>query len=164
DNAIYKTIEVLQWFKALRFEKVSKALGEVKSTVTHINAGKQHNVVPAKVELVVDVRVNDCYTNAEIAQLLQQQAPCTMTPRSLRLNPSSIDPDHGLVRSGLAAGRKTYGSPTLSDQAALDCPSVKLGPGDSTRSHSANEFIHVEEIQQGIALYIEILSRFLKGE
>jgi len=164
DNAIYKTIEVLQWFKALRFEKVSKALGEVKSTVTQINAGKQHNVVPAKVELVVDVRVNDCYTNAEIAQLLQQQAPCTMTPRSLRLNPSSIDPDHGLVRSGLAAGRKTYGSPTLSDQAALDCPSVKLGPGDSTRSHSANEFIHVEEIQQGIALYIEILSRFLKGE
>jgi len=163
DNAIYKTIEVLQWFRDLSFDKVSPALGEVKLTVTQISAGKQHNVVPAKVEMVVDVRVNDRYTNAEIAELLEQQAPCTMTPRSLRLNSSSIDPQHALVRSGLAAGRNTYGSPTLSDQAALDCQSIKLGPGDSTRSHSADEFIHVQEIVEGIDLYIKILSGFLKG-
>jgi len=162
NNAIYNTIDVLQWFKDCSFDKVSEALGEVKLTVTQINAGKQHNVVPAQVDLVVDVRVNDCYSNQEIADLLQKEAPCEMTPRSLRLNSSSIDPGHDLVKSGLALGRGTYGSPTLSDQAALSCQSVKLGPGDSTRSHSADEFIYVNEIEEGIALYIKILEGFLK--
>lgn len=162
NNAIYNTIEVLQWFKDYSFPKVSDALGEVKLTVTQINGGKQHNVVPAQVDLVVDVRVNDCYTNQEIADMLQKEAPCKMTPRSLRLNSSCIDPGHDLVKNGLALGRKTYGSPTLSDQAALTCQSVKLGPGDSTRSHSANEFIYVREIEEGISLYIKILDGFLK--
>ncbi|WP_431162557.1 M20 family metallo-hydrolase [Flagellimonas beolgyonensis] len=162
NNAIYNTIEVLQWFKDYTFDKVSEALGEVKMTVTQINAGKQHNVVPAQVDLVVDVRVNDCYTNQEIAEMLQEEAPCKMTPRSLRLNSSCIDPNHDLVKSGVALGRKTYGSPTLSDQAALSCQSVKLGPGDSTRSHSADEFIYVNEIEEGIDLYIKILSGFLQ--
>ncbi|RIV44169.1 M20 family metallo-hydrolase [Flagellimonas pelagia] len=162
NNSIYNTIPVLQWFKDYRFEKISEALGEVKMTVTQINAGKQHNVVPAQVDLVVDVRVNDCYTNQEISDRLQREAPCKMTPRSLRLNSSCIDPNHALVKSGLALGRKTYGSPTLSDQAALSCQSVKLGPGDSTRSHSANEFIFVDEIEEGIDLYIKILSGFLQ--
>lgn len=161
NNAIYNTIDVLQWFKDYSFDKVSDALGEVKLTVTQINAGKQHNVVPAQVDLVVDVRVNDCYSNQEIADILQKEAPCKMTPRSLRLNSSCIDPGHDLVKSGLALGRKTYGSPTLSDQAALTCQSVKLGPGDSTRSHSANEFIYVREIEEGIDLYIKILEGFL---
>lgn len=162
NNAIYNSIAALNWFKNYSFEKVSEALGEVKLTVTQINAGNQHNVVPAQVDLVIDVRVNDCYTNQEIASILQQEAPCSLTPRSLRLNSSSIAPDHGLVQSGLALGRKTYGSPTLSDQAALSCQSVKLGPGDSTRSHSANEFIHVHEIADGIDLYVKILNGFLK--
>ena len=162
NNAIYNTIDVLNWFKAYRFDKVSDTLGEVKMTVTQINAGNQHNVVPAQVSLVVDVRVNDCYTNQEIAEILQKEAPCKMTPRSLRLNSSSIDPNHDLVKSGLALGRKTYGSPTLSDQAALSCQSVKLGPGDSPRSHSANEYIYVHEIEQGIDLYIKILKGFLQ--
>lgn len=162
NNAIYNTIEVLQWFKDYTFDKVSEALGEVKMTVTQINAGKQHNVVPAQVDLVVDVRVNDCYTNQEIAEMLQKEAPCKMTPRSLRLNSSCIDPNHDLVKSGVALGRKTYGSPTLSDQAALSCQSVKLGPGDSTRSHSADEFIYMNEIEEGIDLYIKILSGFLQ--
>lgn len=162
NNSIYNTIPVLQWFKDYKFEKISEALGEVKMTVTQINAGKQHNVVPAQVDLVVDVRVNDCYTNQEISDRLQREAPCKMTPRSLRLNSSCIDPNHDLVKSGLALGRKTYGSPTLSDQAALSCQSVKLGPGDSTRSHSANEFIFVDEIDEGIDLYIKILSGFLQ--
>lgn len=162
NNSIYNTIPVLQWFKEYEFEKISEALGEVKMTVTQISAGKQHNVVPAQVDLVVDVRVNDCYTNQEISDRLQREAPCKMTPRSLRLNSSCIDPNHALVKSGLVLGRKTYGSPTLSDQAALSCQSVKLGPGDSTRSHSANEFIFVDEIEEGIDLYIKILSGFLQ--
>ncbi|WP_420401003.1 M20 family metallo-hydrolase [Flagellimonas sp.] len=162
NNSIYNTIDVLNWFKNYTFDKVSDALGEVKMTVTQINAGKQHNVVPAQVDLVVDVRVNDRYSNQEVADLLQREAPCKMTPRSLRLNSSSIDPKHDLVKSGMALGRKTYGSPTLSDQAALTCQSVKLGPGDSTRSHSADEFIYVNEVEEGIDLYIKILSGFLQ--
>ncbi len=163
NNSIYNTIEVLNWFKNCVFEKESDALGKVKLTVTQINAGNQHNVVPAKVDLVVDVRVNDCYSNQEIADILEKEAPCKMTPRSLRLNSSAIDPEHDLVKSGIVLGRKTYGSPTLSDQAALSCQSVKLGPGDSTRSHSANEFIYVNEIEEGIDLYIKILSGFLSN-
>ncbi|TAI48001.1 M20 family metallo-hydrolase [Flagellimonas allohymeniacidonis] len=161
NNSIYNSIEVLNWFKNYSFDKVSDTLGEVKMTVTQISAGHQHNVVPAHVNLVVDVRVNDRYTNQEIAKYLEQEAPCKLTPRSLRLNSSAIDPEHGLVKSGIGLGRKTYGSPTLSDQAALSCQSVKLGPGDSTRSHSANEFIHLHEIEEGIDLYIKILEGFL---
>ena len=162
NNSIYNTIDVLNWFKKYSFEKVSDALGEVKLTVTQINAGSQHNVVPAKVDLVVDVRVNDRYSNQEVADLLEKEAPCKMTARSLRLNSSAIDPKHDLVESGVVLGRKTYGSPTLSDQAALSCQSVKLGPGDSTRSHSADEYIYVEEIEEGIDLYIKILKGFLQ--
>ncbi|MEJ1223235.1 M20 family metallo-hydrolase [Sediminicola sp. 1XM1-17] len=161
DNAIYNTIEVLQWFQNYSFEKVSEALGEVKLTVTQINAGSQHNVVPAKVDLVVDVRVNDRYSNKEIADILSKEAPCAIKARSLRLNSSSIDKNHPLVQSGIKLGRSTYGSPTLSDQAALSCQSLKLGPGDSTRSHSADEFIYVDEIEEGIDLYIKILEGFL---
>ena len=162
NNSIYNTISVLDWFQKFRFKKVSEVLGEVKMTVTQLNAGKQHNVVPAHVDMVVDVRVNDCYSNTEVSELLQQEAPCEMTPRSLRLNSSAIDANHHLVKSGLQLGRKTYGSPTLSDQAALSCQSVKLGPGDSTRSHSADEFIYVHEIEEGIDLYIKILEGFLQ--
>tara|TARA_R110002020_G_scaffold454448_6_gene670151 strand:+ start:72585 stop:73649 length:1065 start_codon:yes stop_codon:yes gene_type:complete len=162
DNAIYKTIPVLEWFRDFKFEKISEALGEVKMTVTQINAGKQHNAVPADVSLVIDVRVNDRYTNQEITDLLQQKSPCDeLKPRSLRLNSSSIPVDHELVKAGIALGRTTYGSPTLSDQAVLTCPSLKLGPGDSTRSHSADEFIYVHEIEEGIDLYIKLLSKIL---
>lgn len=164
DNSIYNTIEVLKWFKNYKFEKVSEALGEVKLTVTQINAGSQHNVVPAKVDLVVDVRVNDKYTNQEIAAFLKKEAPCKLQERSLNLNSSAIAKDHPLVQSGIALGRKTYGSPTLSDQAALTCQSLKLGPGDSARSHSADEFIYVHEIEEGIDLYIKILEGFLQKQ
>lgn len=162
NNAIYNTIEVLQWFKDFKFEKTSAALGDVKMTVTQINAGKQHNVVPAHVNLVVDVRVNDAYSNQEIADILQEQSPCTkITPRSLRLNSSSISTDHDLVKAGIAMGRETYGSPTLSDQSVLSCQSLKLGPGDSTRSHSADEFIYLSEIEEGIKIYVELLNRVI---
>lgn len=162
NNSIYNTIEVLQWFKDFKFDKTSDSLGDVKMTVTQISAGSQHNVVPAHVDLVVDVRVNDAYSNQEIADILQEKSPCTkITPRSLRLNSSAIPVDHDLVKAGIAMGRKTYGSPTLSDQAVLTCKSLKLGPGDSTRSHSADEFIYLAEIEEGIIIYIELLNRVI---
>lgn len=161
DNPILKLPEVLQWLSEVNFEKESDVLGPVKLTVTQVNAGKQHNVVPATVDLVIDVRVNDCYSNTEIAAILQKDAPLIMTPRSLRLNSSSIPAEHPLVQAGIELGRSTYGSPTLSDQAKLSCPSLKLGPGDSTRSHTANEFIYVNEIEEGIDLYIQLLKKIL---
>ena len=161
DNSIYKTIEVLEWFRGFKFEKASKVLGDVKMTVTQINAGKQHNVVPAETHLVIDVRVNDKYSNQEIFKIISEKAPCQVTPRSLRLNSSSIDENHEIVQAGISMGRKTYGSPTLSDQSVLTCQSLKLGPGDSTRSHSANEFIYVNEIEEGIDLYIKLLNKIL---
>jgi acetylornithine deacetylase len=162
DNPIYKTIEVLQWFQDFTFEKTSPMLGDVKMTVTQINAGRQQTVVPAHVDLVFDVRVNDAYSNQEIAAILQEKAPCTkIPPRSLRLNSSSISVEHELVKAGIAIGRKTYGSPTLSDQSVLSCQSLKLGPGDSTRSHSADEFIYLAEIEEGIAIYVDLLKRVI---
>ena len=161
DNPIMKLPEVLRWLNNFTFEKESEVLGPVKMTVTQVSAGKQHNVVPADVHMVVDVRVNDCYSNQEIVDLLQQEAPCTLTPRSTNLNSSSIPITHELVEAGIGLGREPYGSPTLSDQAKLSCPSLKLGPGDSTRSHTANEFIHVSEIEEGIAIYINLLNEIL---
>ena len=131
-------------------------------TVSQIKAGKQHNAIPTDVDLVIDVRVNDKYTNAEIVEILQKEAPCDkIIPRSLRLNSSSIPLDHELVKAGITIGRTTYGSPTLSDQAVLSCPSLKLGPGDSTRSHSADEFIYLKEIEDGIKIYVELLNRVI---
>ncbi len=163
NNSIYKTAKVLEWFENFKLEKVSKNLGEVKVTVTQINAGSQHNVVPAKTHLVIDVRVNDKYSNKEIEQILKDKAPVDeINARSLRLNSSSIPLDHELVKAGIALGMETYGSPTLSDQAMLSCPSLKLGPGDSARSHSADEFIYVKEIEEGIEKYIKLLEKALK--
>ena len=162
DNAIYNTVDVLKWFQDYRFEKKSPVLGDVKMTVTQIKAGKQHNAVPAEVELVVDVRVNDKYTNQDIADILTKNSPCTsIIARSLRLNSSSIPIHHDLVKAGTELGRETYGSPTLSDQSVLTCPSLKLGPGDSTRSHTANEFIYLTEIEEGIKIYVELLNRVI---
>jgi len=162
NNAIYNTIDVLQWFKDYTFNKSSVSLGDVKMTVTQINAGKQHNAVPANVKLVVDVRVNDKYSNQEIVDILQKEAPCdSIIPRSIKLNSSSIPIDHDLVNAGIEIGRTTYGSPTLSDQAVLTCPSLKLGPGDSTRSHSADEYIYLNEIEEGLIIYIELLEKVL---
>jgi len=162
DNSIYNTIAVLKWFQDYKFERKSNVLGDVKMTVTQINAGKQHNAVPAEVDLVIDVRVNDKYSNQEISDILTKNSPCTtLKARSLRLNSSSIPMQHDLVKAGIELGRETYGSPTLSDQSVLTCPSLKLGPGDSTRSHTADEFIYLSEIEEGIKIYIELLSKVL---
>ena len=160
NNAIYNTIPVLDWFRNYRFKKTSDALGDVKMTVTQINAGVQHNAVPAEVHLVIDLRVNDAYSNQEICDILEKESPCSqITPRSVRLNSSSISPEHALVKAGIVLGRKTYGSPTLSDQAVLSCPSLKLGPGESKRSHTADEFIYISEIEEAIQLYSALLEK-----
>ncbi|WP_158729930.1 MULTISPECIES: M20 family metallo-hydrolase [unclassified Flavobacterium] len=162
DNSIYKTIPVIEWFNSYNFEKISEILGPVKMTVTQINAGKQHNVVPAECHLVVDIRVNDCYSNQEILDTVRANVAAEINPRSMHLNASSIPISHGLVQAGIALGRTTYGSPTLSDQSVLSCKSLKLGPGETLRSHSANEFIFIHEITEGIKLYINILTDFFK--
>ena len=160
DNPIYNAMPVIEWFKTFQFDKISEVLGPVKMTVTQINAGKQHNVVPAECHLVVDIRVNDCYNNTEILETVRANVAAEVTPRSMHLNASSIPITHGLVQAGIALGRSTYGSPTLSDQSVISCQSLKLGPGDSLRSHSADEFIFIHEIEEGIQLYIKILTDF----
>ncbi|MNF36605.1 Succinyl-diaminopimelate desuccinylase [compost metagenome] len=162
DNPIYNAIPVMEWFKNYQFEKISEVLGPVKMTVTQISAGKQHNVVPAECHLVVDIRVNDCYSNQEILDTVRKHLTAEINPRSMHLNASSIPIKHGLVQAGIALGRTTYGSPTLSDQSVLSCQSLKLGPGETLRSHSADEFIYINEIEEGIQLYIKILSDFFK--
>lgn len=162
DNPIYKSIAVLKQLQEFKFDKVSEILGPVKLTVTQINAGVQHNAVPSEVKLVIDVRVNECYTNDEVVKLLQAQNFCEVfEPRSIKLNSSSIPLTHPLVEAGYRIGMTSYGSPTLSDQACLSCPSLKLGPGDSTRSHSADEFIYVQEIKDGISTYVKLLEQIL---
>jgi acetylornithine deacetylase len=161
DSAINKLPGILNWFKNYEFEKYSNLLGSVKTTVTQINAGSQHNVIPSEVEIVVDVRVNELYSNQEIVEIFKNEAPCEIIPRSLKLESSSISINHEIIQAGLLLGKKTYGSPTLSDQASLRCPSLKLGPGDSKRSHIADEFIYVNEINEGVEFYIKLLNKIL---
>ena len=161
DNAIYKAMQDIEWFRSYRFPKVSELFGAVKMTVTIISAGTQHNVVPAESRFTVDIRVTDRYTNEEVLDEIRRHVRSEVAPRSTRLKPSSIPPAHPIVRAGLALGRTTYGSPTTSDQALLDIPSLKLGVGDSARSHSADEFVGLSEIREGIDLYIRMLSAIL---
>ncbi|WP_139957552.1 M20 family metallo-hydrolase [Flavicella sediminum] len=160
-NPIFMALKDLNWFNTYEFPKVSEALGKVKMTVSQINAGKQHNVVPSELNFVVDCRVTDAYSNEEIAKIIAENTENEVLPRSLRLNSSSINPNHEFVKAGLKLGKNTYGSPTLSDQCRLDCQSVKLGPGDSLRSHSADEFIYVQEVKDGVKFYIDILSEIV---
>ena len=161
DNAIYKAMQDIEWFRTYRFPKVSDLFGAVKMSVTIISAGTQHNVVPAECRFTVDIRVTDRYTNEEVLEIIKEHVSCEVKARSTRLRPSSIRPDHPIVQAGLALGRTTYGSPTTSDQALLDIPSLKLGVGDSARSHSADEFVGLSEIREGIDLYIRMLSAIL---
>ena len=160
-NPIYKVIKDLAWFNEYKFPKVSETLGEVKMTVSQINAGKQHNVVPGELSFVVDCRVTDKYTNKEVATIIAENTDCEVLPRSLRLNSSFIDTNHEIVKAGIALGKNTYGSPTLSDQCRMNFQSLKLGPGDSLRSHSADEFIYVQEVKDGVAFYIDLLSKIV---
>lgn len=157
ENAIYKAMAALEWFRNYQFEKVSPVLGPVKMTVTQINAGSQHNVVPDLCSFVVDVRSNECYSNPEIVEIISGKVHAVVTPRSMRLNASGIPLDHPVVKKGSALGLGHYGSPTLSDQALMNFPTLKIGPGQSARSHTANEYILLEEVREGIKLYIKLL-------
>ncbi|MCO6493942.1 MAG: M20 family metallo-hydrolase [Phaeodactylibacter sp.] len=161
-NAIYLALQDIQWIREYAFEKVSSTLGPVKATVTQIEAGSQHNVVPDACRYVIDVRTPECYTNREVFDILQANTVAELTARSFRLNPSGIPPDHPLVQAGLALGLKTYGSPTLSDQALCPFPTVKIGPGDSARSHTADEFIRLSEMEAGIKMYIQLIDAFAR--
>ncbi len=157
DNALYKAMDVIQWFRTYRFPKVSPFLGPVKMTVTQIQAGTQHNVVPDRCTFVVDVRPNGEYSNPELLALIKEAVPCQVQERSTRIGSSSLPTDHPFVRRGIAAGLESFGSPTTSNQALVPFPTVKIGPGDSARSHTADEYILLDEIEEGAALYIRLL-------
>ncbi len=157
DNAIYNLLEDMHWIKTYEFKKESESLGKVKMTLTQIEAGRQHNVIPVSCHFVLDVRVNDCYSNQEVFEIIQENLKAEVKARSFRMNSSFIPMEHPIVQSGLRMKREHYGSPTLSDQAVLTCPSLKMGPGDSLRSHTADEFIYLHEIEEGIDLYIELI-------
>jgi acetylornithine deacetylase len=160
-NAIYEAIEDIEWIRNYQFDKKSSTLGKVKMTVTIINAGKQHNVVPAECSYTIDVRVTDQYSLEEVLEIIQRNVKSDVKPRSLRMRPSGIADDHPLVLSAKKLGLTLYGSPTTSDQAMIPIPSVKIGPGDSARSHSADEFIFVDEIKKGIETYINLLDNII---
>lgn len=160
ENAIYKALKDIEWFKNYEFPNESEMLGKVKMTVSIINAGSQHNVVPGKCEFTVDIRTTDKYNNLEVLEIIKQHVSCEVIPRSTRLNPSYVSEEHPLVQAGIQIGRKTYASPTTSDQALMSFKTFKMGPGDSARSHTADEFIHISEIKEGIDLYIQLLNTF----
>lgn len=156
-NAIYKAIEDIQWFKSHSFDRVSDFLGAVKMSVTQINAGTQHNVVPDKCTFVVDVRPNGMYTNPELLEMIKSSVSCEVKERSTRIGSSHLPMDHPAVVRGLSLGLEPFGSPTTSNQALCHFPTLKIGPGDSARSHSANEYIRLDEIGEGIETYVALL-------
>lgn len=157
DNAIYKAIRDISWFSTYIFPIESDLPDPVKMTVTQINAGLQHNIVPAECNFTVDIRFDHSYSAKEILNTIKNHTFCDTTLRANVLKPSSIDILHPIVQAGIAIGRKTYVSPTSSDQGWLDMPSIKMGPGDSARSHTADEFIYLAEISDGITIYIDLL-------
>jgi acetylornithine deacetylase len=162
ENAIYKAIIDIHWFQNYRFPNVSGFLGPVKMSVTSIEtANKAHNVVPGQCRFVVDVRINELYTFEEVLATIRANINSEVAPRSTRLRSSSINVDHSLVKAGALLGKKSYGSPTTSDKALMNFPSLKMGPGDSARSHSADEFIYLNEIRDGIQTYIDLLNQLV---
>ena len=156
-NAIYEALDDMRWIHDYKFEKVSEFLGPTKMTLTVVNAGTQHNVIPDKCTMLVDIRTNEFYDNEEVYELIRQHLKSEVKAHSFRLKSSRIDPEHPLIRKCVAMGMKPFGSPTLSDQALMHFPSFKLGPGESSRSHSVNEFIRISEIRDAIAKYETLL-------
>lgn len=162
ENAIYKALKDISWFNSYQLDKISPLLGPSKMSVTVIETeNKAHNVVPAVCKFVVDTRINELYSFEEVIELIKAHVDCEVKPRSTRLRSTSIALDHPLVKSGTALGRTYYGSPTTSDKALMPFPSLKMGPGDSARSHTADEYIFIEEIKEGIALYINLLNQVI---
>lgn len=162
ENAIYKALKDISWFNSYQLDKVSPLLGPSKMSVTVIETeNKAHNVVPAVCKFVVDTRINELYSFEEVIDLIKAHVDCEVKPRSTRLRSTSIALDHPLVKAGTALGRTYYGSPTTSDKALMPFPSLKMGPGDSARSHTADEYIFINEIHEGIALYINLLNQVI---
>jgi acetylornithine deacetylase len=162
ENALYIALNDINWIRNCKFEKVSPLLGESKMTVTVIGTeNQQHNVVPPQCKFVIDVRVNELYTFEEMLGLLKANIKSQFKPRTTRMKPTSISLDHPLVKAGIELGRGYYGSPTTSDKALMPFPSLKMGPGDSARSHTADEYIYIDEIRQGIDLYIQLLNKVI---
>lgn len=162
ENALYKAIKDIEWFQNYQFQKNSDLLGACKFTVTSIETeNKQHNVVPAQCKFIVDVRVNELYSFEELLQIINANVQSQVTPRSTRLKSTNIELNHPLVKAGVELVRTYYGSPTTSDKALMPFPALKMGPGDSARSHTADEFIYLDEINEGIGLYIELLKKIL---
>jgi len=161
DNAIYHAIKDITWFKDFKFDRSSDKLGSIKMSVTVIDAGTQHNVIPDECKFVVDVRTTDAYKNEEILDIIRENVSCEVNPRSTRLQSSGLPEGHILVKCAEKLKINTFGSPTLSDQALMPFPSVKIGPGDSARSHTADEYIGIQEIRDGIGSYIKILKTLL---
>jgi len=156
-NALYIAIRDIEWLKNYEFEKISDVLGKTKMTVTQIQAGTQHNVVPDSCKFVIDIRTNEEYSNEAVFELIQKHTESELTARSFRLNSSKIALDHPIVLRGKTLGLPHYGSPTLSDQALLPFTTIKIGCGKSARSHTANEFIYLKEIEEGIGVYLQLL-------
>ena len=162
-NAIYKAMNDIEWFRNFVFPENSELLGPTAMNVTSITTeNKAHNVVPATCNFVVDVRVNEKYSFEEVLAIIKGHVSCNVYPRSTRLRSTSISPDHPLVKAGLELNRNYYGSPTTSDKALMHFPTVKMGPGDSARSHTADEFIYLSEIDDGIKIYISLLDKLLQ--
>ena len=159
ENAIYKAMDDIRILQELAFPKKSEILGPVKISVTMIEAGTQHNVVPDSCRFVADVRTNECYTNEEVYKIIAGKIESEVKPRSFRLNSSGIPLDHPFVQRGISLGINYYGSPTTSDQAVIPCTSVKIGPGESARSHTADEFIYLDEIKKGVEIYVNLLDQ-----
>ncbi|MBR5138019.1 MAG: M20 family metallo-hydrolase [Alistipes sp.] len=158
-NAIYKAMRDMEWFRTFRFERISPMLGPVKMSVTGVQAGTQHNVVPAECKFMVDVRVNECYQNEELLAEIRSNVECDVQPRSTHLNSSAIALDHPAVERLVAMGREPFGSPTMSNQAVMPFTTLKLGPGDSARSHTADEYILLSEIAQAVEMYVAVLDK-----
>ena len=156
-NAIYLAMKDMEWFRTYQFPKKSDFLGPVKMSVTMIHAGTQHNVVPDRCEFTVDIRTNEFYSNERLFELIKQQVGCEVKARSFRLNSTRTDMNHPFVQRALLLGKTPFGSPTLSDQALMPFPSVKMGPGDSARSHAADEYIELMEIREAIDTYVRLL-------
>ena len=162
-NALYEALPDIEWFRTFRFPQVSDFLGPVKMTVTQIQAGVQHNVVPESCSFVVDIRPNGLYSNGEILETVRANVRCSVTPRSTRLGSSAIPAEHPAVRRGRSLGLKAFGSPTLSNMALCPFPCLKIGPGDSARSHGPDEYIRLSEIREGIGTYVRLLDGLKLG-
>ncbi|MDB5232287.1 MAG: acetylornithine deacetylase [Chitinophagaceae bacterium] len=164
DNALYKAINDIEWFRTYSFDKVSEWLGPVKMSVTSIETeNRAHNVVPGTCKFVVDIRITEDYTHDDILEIIQQHVKSEVKPRSIRMRSTLIPEDHPIVKAGISLGKKAYGSPTSSDKALMPFPALKCGPGFSGRSHTADEFIFIDEIKQGIDDYIGVLNGVMRS-